>query len=68
MDSEVPANFKLEDLDDEAIFCQWLEKQKFNATVVAAFTEEEVNGPAFLDLEEKDLLRMKLKTGPIKTY
>ena len=66
MDSEVPANFKLEDLDDKEIFCQWLEKQKFNATVVAALKEEEIDGPAFLDLKEEDLLRMNLKTGPIK--
>ena len=66
MDSEVPANFKLEDLDDVENFCQWLEGQKFNATVVEAFKEEQVNGPAFLDLEEEDFKDMNLKKGPIK--
>ena len=56
----------LEDLHGPEDFCEWLKKQNFSDAAVKAFEEEEIDGPAFLDLAEHDFKEMGLKKGAIK--
>ena len=55
----------LEDLHKSEDFCEWLKKQKVGdlEVVVKAFGEEQIGGPAFLDLTEQDFKEMGLKIG-----